>query len=115
MGEAAITFWPDLQAFMQHPGVVLRHWPLHERSQCEHADAAGNGEEGDDGRECVHEGRGIESTLQQEPDPASIVKHYYKANWIFNNENASILITDLSCCFCLHCSHDKALVNYLGH
>jgi hypothetical protein len=79
MGEATVTFWPDLQAFMQHPGVVLRHWPLHERSQREHADAAGNGEERDDGGECVHEGRGIESTLQQEPDPASIVKHYYKA------------------------------------
>jgi hypothetical protein len=64
MGEAAVTFWPNFHAFMQHPGVVLRHWPLHERSQREHADAAGNGEERDDGGECVHEGKGIESTLQ---------------------------------------------------
>jgi hypothetical protein len=37
---------------------------LHERSQREHADAAGNGKEGDDGGECVHEGRSIEGTLQ---------------------------------------------------
>jgi hypothetical protein len=64
MSETTITFWPDLHTFMQHPGVVLRHWPLHERSQREHADAAGNGEERDDGGECIHEEKSIEGTLQ---------------------------------------------------
>jgi hypothetical protein len=78
MGKAAVAFWPNFHAFMQHPGAILRHWPLHQRSQREHTDAAGNGEEGDNGGECVHKGRSIEGTLQHEPDPASIVKHYYK-------------------------------------
>jgi hypothetical protein len=55
---------------------------LHQGGQREHADTASDGEERDDGGECVHKERGIKSILQQKPDPARIAKHYYKINRI---------------------------------
>jgi len=53
---------------------------LHESRQRDHADAAGDGKERDDRGECVHEEKSIEGILQQGPDLASLVKHYYKVN-----------------------------------
>lgn len=78
MRQAAVAIRVELHALAQHGWIVLRLRRLHQRGQREHAHAAGNGEEGDNGGECVHEGRSIKGTLQPEPDPASTMKHYYK-------------------------------------
>ena len=55
MRKPAVALRVELHALAQHGWIVLRLRGLHQGGQREHAHAAGNGEEGDDGGEASHE------------------------------------------------------------
>ena len=55
MRQAAVALRMELHALAQHGTIVRQLRGLDDGGQREHAHAAGNGEEGDDGGEASHE------------------------------------------------------------
>ena len=55
MRHAAVALRVELHALAQHGWIVLWLRSLHQGGQCEHAHAAGNGEEGSDRGNACHE------------------------------------------------------------
>lgn len=81
MRQAAVALRVELHALAQHGTIVRQLRGLHQGGQREHAHAAGDGEEGDDGGEASHTKKRNEGTLQEQPDPAGLLLRFLIKCW----------------------------------